>query len=107
VIQSSVAMTRTLVGMITALREGIATFDRQIKQAVAAHPDFAIWDSFPGAGPALAPRLLAAFGSWRDRYRTAAEMQQFSDCSRPGTERKDRMGSLPLGLSEVSATDFS
>jgi Transposase IS116/IS110/IS902 family len=32
---------------------------------------------FPGAGEALGPRLLLAFGSDRDRYQDAAEMQRF------------------------------
>jgi transposase len=89
VIQSSVTMTKILVGMITTLREGIATLDKQIEAAVSAHPDFPIWDSFPGAGPALAPRLLAAFGSRRDRYGTAAEMQQFSGIA-PVLERSGK-----------------
>ena len=89
VIQSSVTMTKSLVSMIAALREGIANLDRQIEQATAAHPDFAIWDSFPGAGPALAPRLLAAFGSQRDRYEKAAEMQQFSGIA-PVLERSGK-----------------
>ena len=89
VIQSSVTMTKILVSMITTLREGIANLDRQIEQATAAHPDFAIWDSFPGAGPALAPRLLAAFGSQRDRYEKAAEMQKFSGIA-PVLERSGK-----------------
>jgi len=76
-VQSSAAMTNSLAKMIAVLREGIANFDRQIGQAMSVHPDFAIWDSFPGAGQALAPRLLAAFGSRRDRYDSAAEMQRF------------------------------
>ena len=39
---------------------------------------FAIFDSFPGAGAAMAPRLIAAFGACRDRYRTAHEIQCYS-----------------------------
>ena len=78
VIQSAVAMVSVLVALIATLRQGIARLDRQIEQAAAAHPDFAIFNSFPGAGPVLAPRLLAAFGSQRDRYLSAAEIQQFS-----------------------------
>lgn len=89
VIQASVTTTKILVDMITNLREGIATFDRRIEQAVRAHPDFALWDSFPGAGPALAPRLLAAFGSQRDRYETAADMQKFSGIA-PVLERSGK-----------------
>ena len=78
VIQAAVAMVGVLVSLIGTLRQGIAALDRQIEQAAAAHPDFAIFDSFPGAGPVLAPRLLAAFGSQRDRYQSAAEIQKFS-----------------------------
>jgi transposase len=63
VIQSAVAMVHVLVALIATLRQGIAALDRQIEQAAAAHPDFAIFGSFPGAGPVLAPRVLAAFGS--------------------------------------------
>jgi transposase len=88
-IVASVAMTKVLVELIATLREGIASFDRQIAQAVAAHPDFAIFDSFPGAGPALAPRLLAAFGSQRDRFPSASDLQTFSGIA-PVTARSGK-----------------
>jgi len=51
-------MVSVLVPLIATLRQGIAALDRQIEQAAAAHPDFAIVDSYPGAGPVLASRLL-------------------------------------------------
>ena len=35
-------------------------------------------ESLPGAGPHLAPRLLAAFGSDRSRFTTAQQMQRYS-----------------------------
>jgi hypothetical protein len=35
-------------------------------------------NSFPGAGPVLTPRLIAALGSQRDRYQTAHEVQCYS-----------------------------
>jgi len=88
-IEASQAMTKVLVGLIATLREGIDDFDRQIAQAVATHPDFVIFDSFPGAGTALAPRLLAAFGSQRDRYQSAADLQTFSGIA-PVTERSGK-----------------
>jgi hypothetical protein len=50
------------------------------------HDDSTLFGSFPGAGPALAPRLLAAFGSNRDRFEFAAEMQQLSGIA-PVTEK--------------------
>ena len=42
------------------------------------HPDAEIFKSFPGAGVALAPRLLAAFGTDRERLKIADEMQCLS-----------------------------
>jgi transposase len=88
-IQSAVVMVKVLIALISALREGIASFDREIEKAVATHPDFAIFDSFPGAGPALAPRLLAAFGAQMDRYQTAADLQTFSGVA-PVTQRSGK-----------------
>jgi transposase len=42
------------------------------------HPDFFIFDSLPGAGAVMAPRLLAAFGSQRERYSSAGEVQTYT-----------------------------
>ena len=78
VIQPAVAMTRTGVELIARLRTGITELDRQIATTTAGLPDFRLFDSFPGAGAALASRLLAAFGSCRDRYATAADVQKLS-----------------------------
>jgi transposase len=89
VIQSAVEMTQTLVELIATLRQGISKIEGRIEQVSRAHPDFAIFDSFPGAGPALAPRLLAAFGSLRERYATAADMQKFSGIA-PVLERSGK-----------------
>jgi transposase len=88
-IQTAVMVTGVLVDLIAALREGIAAFDRQIAEATAAHPDFVIFDSFPGAGAVMAPRLLAAFGSQRDRYSSPADLQTYSGIA-PVTERSGK-----------------
>jgi transposase len=89
VIRAAVITVRVLVQLIATLRKGIEELDREIEQTAAAHPDFAIFNSFPGAGPVLAPRLLAAFGSHRDRYSTVAELQSFSGIA-PVTQRSGR-----------------
>ena len=34
-----------------------------------AHPDFTLFDSLPGAGDALVPRLIEALGSQRERFK--------------------------------------
>src|ERR1039457_1848324 len=66
-------------------KESIRQYDRQIEQLAKAHPDFAIFDSLPGAGEVLVPRLIAAFGTQRDRYANAAEIQQYTGIA-PVTE---------------------
>jgi len=58
--------------LATSIRE----FDTAIADAFAAHPDASLFQSIPGAGAVLAPRLLAAFGADRTRYPSAADVQR-------------------------------
>src|SRR5436305_928961 len=85
VVQTKVAVVKVSVQLIQVLHEGIEGLNRQIQEAAEAHPDFFIFDSLPGAGAVMAPRLLAAFGSQRERYQNAVEMQTFSGIA-PVTE---------------------
>lgn len=62
------------VELLTALRAGIAEFDRQIEDLYQAHPDRFLTESLPGAGPALEPRLIAALGTNRERFESASDM---------------------------------
>ena len=78
VIEAKSTAVKVIVQLIRILLEGIADLDERIEEAAATHPDFFIFKSLPGAGPALAPRLLAAFGSQRERYRNAGEVQTYS-----------------------------
>ena len=41
---------------------------REVQDLFARHPDQAIFDSLPGAGDLLAPKLLVMFGDHRDRF---------------------------------------
>jgi transposase len=56
----------------------IKEYDTQIAQAFVQHPDHDLFSSFPGAGPVLAPRLLASLGSNRDRFDSASELQRYT-----------------------------
>jgi len=67
-----------IVRMILQLNDTVAEYDREIAQHMAQHCDAELFQSFPAAGPAMAPRLAAAFGTDRERYSSAQEMQQFS-----------------------------
>ena len=66
-VAAATAAVPTLLGLIRVLREGVARLDEQIRQITARQEDFAVFDSFPAAGPTLAPRLWAAFGTRRER----------------------------------------
>jgi transposase len=68
---------RALAGLLKPLHQAIAGLDEAIAQAFAQHPDAALFRSLPGAGPALAPRLLFAFGTQRSRFASANEVAQF------------------------------
>src|SRR5579884_2957740 len=78
VIQPAVLMVQALLAAVAALQKGIAAVDREIEKAAAAHPDTFIFASFPAAGKAMCPRLVAAFGSRRERYSHAGQIQSFS-----------------------------
>ena len=78
VIEAKSTVVKVIVQLIRTLREGLADLDEKIEEAAAAHPDFFIFESLPGAGPVLAPRLLVAFGSQRERYQNASEVQTYS-----------------------------
>jgi transposase len=89
VIEAKSAVVKVSAQLIRSLARGIADLDRKIEAAAAAHPDFFIFESLPGAGAAMAPRLLAAFGSQRDRYANAEEVQAYSGIA-PVTERSGK-----------------
>jgi transposase len=48
--------------------------------------DYKLFATLPGAGPALAPRLLVAFGEHRERFPNAAAFQEYAGVA-PVTER--------------------
>jgi transposase len=89
VIATSVSVVQAIVRTLYPTIETLHRLDREIEERFNAHPDVAIFDSFPGAGPALAPRLLAAMGSNRSRFESAAEVQQYSGIA-PVTERSGK-----------------
>jgi len=78
VLEAGIMTARGLTALLATLRTNIASFDQRIAQLVESHPDGALFASLPGAGAALVPRLLVAFGTRRDRYQSAYEMQCYS-----------------------------
>jgi len=89
VLESSALMVHALVSQLRPLLASIAEFDRKIAMIFRKHPDRPIFESFPGAGAALAPRLTAAFGTDRDRFQAATEMQELAGIA-PVTEKSGK-----------------
>jgi transposase len=77
IIEPACALVRARAGMLRPLLQAIQRLDKAIAEAMDQHPDAAIFRSFPGAGPALGPRILVAFGTNRERFGSAAEVAQF------------------------------
>jgi transposase len=75
-----------LLPQLRAVCAAIAQFDAKIAALAESMPDFELFASLPGAGPALAPRLLVAFGERRERFPDAAALQKYSGIA-PVTER--------------------
>ncbi len=70
-VKALVAQVKLLGKQITHLEQGIAS-------AFASHPEAALFRELPGAGPALAPRLLVAFGTDRTVYPDASSLQKYA-----------------------------
>lgn len=77
VIEAGRCRATRIASQILALLPHIKSFDKRIAELFASHPDAPIFASLPGAGTALAPRLLAAFGSQRERWSDASQFATF------------------------------
>ena len=89
VICSGVIDVGVLVQLLATLRQGIDELNGQIARLFNHHPDAALFRSLPGAGPVLAPRLLVALGTRRQRFAKASELQSYSGIA-PVTKRSGR-----------------
>jgi transposase len=78
-----------LVDQLRVVLQSIKTYDVEIREVANRHPDLALFQSFPGTGPAMTPRLLVAFGEQRDRFDNAAEVQKLSGVA-PVLERSGK-----------------
>jgi len=75
-----------LCKQMLTLVENIRLYDKAIRKLFEEMPDAKLFDSLPGTGPCLAPRLLAAIGEDRNRFNSALEIQNYAGLS-PVTER--------------------
>jgi transposase len=82
-------LAQALVGQLRVTLQAIERFDAEISTISRTLPDYPLFRDLPGAGAALAPRLLTAFGEQRERYESAAEIQKYTGIA-PVTERSGK-----------------
>jgi transposase len=77
-IEPAAVVAKMLARQLPVLQNSIEELNTKIEAEMKRHPDAALFQALPGAGDALAPRLLTAFGSRRDRFASADEIATFS-----------------------------
>ena len=86
IVETSALKVRSLSRQITGLNEDIDEYEQYIAALFEAHPEKDLFEALPGAGAALAPRLLVAMGTDRARFDAAEDVATFSGIA-PVTER--------------------
>ncbi|NQT14378.1 MAG: IS110 family transposase [Planctomycetes bacterium] len=89
IVESSALTVEMLARQIRALLPAIEAYDEKLAELMTKHPDAAIFNGVPGAGDVMAPRLLAAFGTDRDKIQTAEVMQNLTGIA-PVTKRSGK-----------------
>lgn len=82
-------LVQAFIPQLDQLLKTIHEYDLEIARRFKKHSDYEIFESFPGAGPVFGPRLLAAFGSNRERFNTSDEVNRLSGIA-PVLERSGK-----------------
>jgi transposase len=78
IIRPTALRVKLLAQQLKSLLPFIAEYEKRIAALFGSHPDRFLFDNLPGAGPALAPRLLTAFGTDRGRFEVAGDVSNLS-----------------------------
>jgi len=78
IVESGSRLSQMYAQLIQTLNPVIEHYDSRIEKVFHDHPEANLFNKLPGAGPALAPRLLSFFGTDRSRYEAAGNVQSFS-----------------------------
>ena len=108
IIRPTALRVKLLAQQLKSLLPFIAEYEKRIAELFGSHPDRFLFDNLPGAGPALAPRLLTAFGTDRDRFEVVGDLLNLSGIAPiPHRQRQALQRPLPMGLPKAPATVFS
>lgn len=81
IIGPAVMEAELYVHILKSINKSIEDFDLKIATLFMGHEDAFIFESLPGAGDAMAPRMMCAFGSNRELFKTAGEVQNYGGIS--------------------------
>jgi transposase len=89
VVEMGQMQMRLLLAQVRIFNQHIAQWEKQIRVCFQEHPEAELFVNLPGAGSALAPRLLVAFGTDRGRYPNAGSLQKYAGVA-PVREKSGR-----------------
>jgi transposase len=78
IVESGSRLSQMHAQTIQTLNGFIEQYEQRIEKVFQDHPDAKLFTGIPGAGPAMAPRLLAFWGTDRSRFEAATNAQEFS-----------------------------
>ena len=80
----------SLVQMLFAVEKQLGLYRQRIEELFARHPDHDLFNSLPGAGPKIAPRLLSEIGDDRQRFGGQPQNLQCLAGTAPVTKRSGK-----------------
>jgi transposase len=76
--QAKSLLALAVAGQLRVLQGHLDKFRARIQELFKQHPDHALFDSLPGTGEKLAPRLLAELGDDRERFDSPEALQCYA-----------------------------
>ncbi|MBV8968412.1 MAG: transposase, partial [Verrucomicrobia bacterium] len=83
-------LATSLVRMLLVIEKQLRIYRQRIEQLFSQHPDHHLFGSLPGAGPKIAPRLLAEIGDDRQRFEGNVQALQSFGGTAPVTVRSGK-----------------
>ena len=74
-LRTSARFAQAIAGQLQGLNLSIKQYDLEIKRLVQTHPDYAVFESLPGAADKTQARMIAALGDDRTRYDSPESLQ--------------------------------
>jgi transposase len=95
ILEASGRLIQLYAQLIQTLNPVIGEYEKRIEKVFHDHDNYSLFQGIPGAGPVMAPRLLAFFGTNRERFEKATNVQSFSGIA-PVTKSSGKSKSIHI-----------